>query len=54
MVNLKARISVGYVCCTLTPEKPYTGKSDPNPKAFIALNPETNFLPSRNDRLVAF
>ena len=35
-------------------EKPYTGKSDPNPEVFIALIPENNFLPSRSDNLVAF
>ena len=38
----------------LIPEKPYTGKSDPNPEAFIALIPEKNFLPSRSDSLDAF
>ena len=38
----------------LSRKKPYTGKSDPNPEAFIALIPETNFLPSRSDSLVAF
>ena len=30
----------------------YTGKSDPNPEAFIALIPEKN-LSSRSDSLVA-
>ena len=37
----------------LSRKKPYTGKSDPNPEAFIALIPETNFLPSKSDSLVA-
>ena len=34
-------------------KKPYTGKSDANPEAFIALIPEKNFFPSRSDS-VAF
>ena len=38
----------------LSRRKPYTGKSDPNPEAFIALIPETNFLPSRSGSLVAY
>ena len=29
-------------------------KSDPTPEVFIALIPETNFLPSRSDSPVAF
>ena len=38
----------------LSRKKPFTGKSDPKPEAFIALIPEKHFLPSRSNRLVAF